>query len=272
MSHLGRLIPTAVAAACLGVGASPALGQVSVPGVTTYTQDFNTLTNSGTATWANNTTLPGWFAAQQSGAVSNYTADDGNGSDGGLYSYGLNPVTDRAFGGLTKNGSPAESLAYGVVFQNTGTEPLLLHVQYNGEWWRDGNATTPEALRFTYKFSSTLAGATDFDASGLTAAGFTHLPALDFDPIGLPRGPAGPRDGNADPKTLAADLGGVAFDPGEYVSLRWLDVDVQANDDGFGVDNMSVTFTPVPEPGTAFAAAVAGLALVSVVRRVRRPR
>jgi hypothetical protein len=272
MSHRGQGVRTALAAACLGLGVPPALAQVSVPGAGTYTQSFDSLANSGTAGWADNATLPGWFAAQQAGVVTTYTADDGNLADGGLRSYGQAAAAERAFGSLTKNGSPAASLAYGVVFQNTGAAPLTVHVQYDGEWWRDGNAATPETLRFTYKSSATLAAATNFDASGPTAAGFTQFTALDFDPSGLARPAAGARNGNADPVSISADLAGVVVNPGEFVSLRWFDANVQSNDDGLALDNMSVTFTPIPEPGSAAALAAAGLGRAGLARRARSLR
>jgi hypothetical protein len=269
MPQLGRV---AFAAACLGVGAPPALGQVAVPGSATYTQNFDALAGSGTAAWADNATIPGWFAAQQSPPLITYAADDGTGTDGGLRSYGLTPAADRALGTLTKNGSPAATLAFGVVFQNTGAAPLRLRVVYDGEWWRDGNAATPEALRFTYKTSAAPPGAADFDASGPTAGGFTRFAALDFDPAGLERKPSGPRDGNADAKTIAADLTGVVLNPGEYASLRWFDADAQSNDDGLAVDNLSVSFTPVPEPGAVIAVAASGLGLAGLARRRARRR
>ena len=71
---------------------------------------------------------------------------------------------------------------------------------------------------------------------------------------------------------MSADLTGIVLNPGEYVSFRWFDANVQANDDGLAVDNLSVTFTPVPEPGSVLAVGVAGLALADLARRIRRPR
>jgi hypothetical protein len=272
MSHHGWAVRVAAAAACLGVAAPPALGQVVVSGSTTYTQNFDSLAQSGTPTWTNNGTLGGWYAAQAapSAPVTSYIADDGTGTAGGLRSYGVagaHPVTDRALGSLTNNGSSAATLAYGVVFQNTGTAPLSLHIQHNGEWWRDGTASTPEILHFTYKSSTTQMEATNYDASSMTAAGFTTFTALDFNPAGLARSPSGPRDGNLDPKTMASDLTGVTLNPGEFVSLRWFDGNANGKDDGLALDDMTISFTVVPEPVMVLAVGAAGLALAALARR-----
>jgi hypothetical protein len=273
MSHHGWAVRVAVVATCLGLGAPPALGQVVVSGATTYSQNFDSLALTGTPPWANNVTLQGWFAAQATPpGPTNYIADDGTQTIGGLRSYGVagtHPVTDRALGSLTNNGSNAATLAYGVVFQNTGTSSLTIHIQYNGEWWRDGNASTPETLHFTYKSSTTQADATNFDASSITAAGFTQFTPLDFNPNGLARPAPGARDGNADPKTMTSDLTGVTLNPGAFVSLRWFDGNAQGGDDGLAVDDMTITFTVVPEPGTVFAGAAAGLALTVLARGSR---
>src|SRR5687767_6127369 len=79
--------------------------QVSIlPGNLEYIQNFNALSQTGTSnTWTNNTTIPGWYAANGSGLYSSYRAGDGSSSTTGLYSFGS--TSDRALGSLNQDAS-----------------------------------------------------------------------------------------------------------------------------------------------------------------------
>jgi len=80
--------------------AAPATAQVSLTTLDTpYTQNFDTLPASGSATWTNNSTIPGWFHAR-TGAGTTIVADTGASNAGNLYSYGATATTDRALGSL----------------------------------------------------------------------------------------------------------------------------------------------------------------------------
>src|SRR5687768_3945617 len=52
-----------------------------------YSQNFDSL-GSASGSWADNSTLPGWYAAKQTAptAVTSYTADNGSLTAGSLYS------------------------------------------------------------------------------------------------------------------------------------------------------------------------------------------
>ena len=51
-----------------------------------YTQNFDTLIASGSATWTNNSTIPGWFHAR-TGTGTTIVASDGATITGNLYSF-----------------------------------------------------------------------------------------------------------------------------------------------------------------------------------------
>src|SRR6478672_7696074 len=70
--------------------------QISLTG-STYTQDFNTLANTGTSS-----TLPAGWLLSEAGTNANttYTAGNGSGTAGDTYSFGATSSADRAFGGL----------------------------------------------------------------------------------------------------------------------------------------------------------------------------
>ena len=71
----------------------------------TYTQNFDSLANSGTAAWANDSTLPGWYlGTDATPTVATYLVGTGSGTTGAFYSFGSSSATDRALGGLGSNG------------------------------------------------------------------------------------------------------------------------------------------------------------------------
>lgn len=55
---------------------------------------------------------------------------------------------------------------------------------------------------------------------------------------------------------------------GQYLTLRWFDLNDGAGSHGLGVDNMAVRFTPVPEPAGVLLVAAVGLGAVR--RRLAR--
>src|ERR1043165_1784028 len=81
--------------------ASTAMGFISYSGGT-YSQNFDSLSNSGTTTnaWTNDSTLPGWLLFQSGSgsvsgtrdntatAISNYRSDAGGSNAGAIYSWG----------------------------------------------------------------------------------------------------------------------------------------------------------------------------------------
>src|SRR5688500_3382434 len=88
------------------------------------TQNFDTLPSSGSATWVNNSTIPGWFHAR-TGTGTTIVANDGSSNAGNLYSYGCtdttapcnvspNATTDRALGSLGSGNAAIGTLDWGV--------------------------------------------------------------------------------------------------------------------------------------------------------------
>ena len=64
-----------------------------------YTQSFDTLPASGSATWTNDSTLSGWYHAR-TGAGTTIVADNGANTAGNLYSYGTGTNPERALGSV----------------------------------------------------------------------------------------------------------------------------------------------------------------------------
>jgi endonuclease/exonuclease/phosphatase family metal-dependent hydrolase len=211
----------------------------------TYQQNFDYLAASGTGNpWADNTTLPGWYAAKTANgsSVTTYSAGTGSANTGAMYSFGVAGVsnaTDRALGSVA-SGTPG-NFAYGVRFLNdTGTPATNLVVTVTGEQWRDGGNTSTQTLAFSYRISATPI----INADAGNANPWISLPALDFaTPVATAT--AGALDGNlaANRQILAGvALTGVGVPPGHEVFLRWSDPNDSGNDHGLALDELVVTF------------------------------
>src|SRR4051794_479703 len=105
-----------VAALATNFAGSRAAAQIVVTDVTTaYTQNFDSLNNTGTTNaWADNSTIAGWYATKAvTPPVTVYRADNGTSNAGALYSFGATGSTERALGTIS-SGTPG-NLAYGLV-------------------------------------------------------------------------------------------------------------------------------------------------------------
>src|ERR1700690_4019849 len=152
------LLPTVALVASLNVSLliQPGSAQILVSSGSPYTQNFDSLANSGAppadTNWMDNSTIPGWYASKtQVGAISTYRVGSGTQTTGALYSFGVagvNPVSDRALGSVA-SGTPG-NLACGVRFQNdTALAMTNITISYTGEQWRNGGNTATQTLAFS---------------------------------------------------------------------------------------------------------------------------
>ena len=241
------------AAAWLNVGllVEPASAQILFGSLSgnQYSQTFDSLANSGTVAWLDNSTLPGWYASKtQVGAISTYRVSSGTQNNSGLYSFGVagvNLVIDRALGSVA-SGTPG-NLAYGVRFQNDTTVPIAnITISYTGEQWRNGGNTAIQTLAFSYFISND--PITSSDAAGANA--WVAFTSLDFNSptVGAT---AAALDGN-DPTNRqvfsATLLPNVVVFPGQEIFFRWLDLNDTGNDHALAIDDLTITFTSVTDP------------------------
>ena len=215
-----------------------ALAQVSLTtSGTPYTQPFDTLSASGSATWTNNSTIPGWFHAR-TGTGTTIVANDGSTNAGNLYSYGTGTATDRALGSLGSGNAAIGDLFWGVRLQNnTGATITSLDVSYIGEQWRN-SAGAAQTIAFSYLVGSpTVTGSlAEFQSAGV------RVSALDFSSP-ITGGAAGALNGNlaANRLSMSSSISGLAIPNGTEVMLRWSDPDHTGPDHGLSIDQFSVT-------------------------------
>ena len=239
--------------------------QVNLAG--TYTQNFDTLAGSGTAAtpWSNNSTLPGWYAYRNvSGDLSFYTPNIGR-----LGSFGGDGVADRALGSDLDQGA-GEAISFGVSYLNSSSIAISsVNISFDGEQWFQGgtHAGQFDTLAFSYQVF-------DGGTGGFSVTdGWVAVDALTFtSPIY--GNPAGPLDGNLPANRvpdIASTINGVSIAPGQEIWFRWMATNQAAvSDHGLAIDNLTVTFGAIPEPGAFAAWLGASAALTAGLRRRRR--
>ena len=116
------------------------VAQISMASSSSYSQDFNSLLSSGSATWADNSTIPDWYT-KRTGTGTTFVANDGSSNAGNLYSYGTGTAADRALGTVGTGNAAIGSFAYGVLLQNTSGSVITdLRISYTGEQWRNSSS------------------------------------------------------------------------------------------------------------------------------------
>jgi predicted extracellular nuclease len=204
---------------------------------TPYTQNFDTLPASGSATWTNNSTIQGWYHAR-TGTGTTIVANDGSSNAGNLYSYGTGTATDRALGSVGSGNAAIGNLFWGVnLVNNTGSTINSLAVSYTGEQWRN-SAAAAQTVAFSYLVGSpTNTGSlAEFQSAGVA------VPSLDFtSPI--TGGAAGALVGNnaANRVAISFTITGLSIPNGTEIMLRWSDPDHTGADHGMAIDDFSVT-------------------------------
>lgn len=132
-----------------------------------YTQNFDTLPSSGSATWTNNGTVPSWYHAR-TGTGTTIVANDGSNNAGNLYSFGTGSNAERALGSIGSGNAAAGNMFWGLRLQNNTGGPITsLQVSYVGEQWRNSGAAA-QTVSFSYLVGSpTVTGSlAEFQSAG----------------------------------------------------------------------------------------------------------
>lgn len=226
----------------LDIDEVPGGGGTLITGPGFSTQNFDALPDSGTPTWTDNVTIPGW-SAQRTGNGTTITSNTGSSSTGALYSYGT--TTDRALGSLGSSNASAGSFAFGVSFKNDTGGPLTLTtLSYAGEQWRNGGGGNSQSITFSYQIGNS-------SVTSLTPgsdSGWTPVSALDFtSPVNTTG--AGLLDGNAAAnRSLRSANLNLQLAPGQWIAFRWRDIDHSGSDHGLAIDDFRLDWSLPAEP------------------------
>ncbi len=199
---------------------------------TTYSQDFNTLAQSGSANpQSSGIFVAGWsFLEAGSSANNNYADGTGSIIIGDTYSLGVegtNSVNDRALGILQ---SSSLSSIIGFKFtNNTGFTITSITIGYTGEVWKLSSKV--DSLRFSYQ-----AGDVDLN----TYTGWIPAPALDF---ATPITGFAAVDGNATAYRRiigSVILSGLNIPNSTTLTMRWVDATTSSSA-GMGIDDFTIS-------------------------------
>jgi hypothetical protein len=253
--------PNTTAIVCLLASFQLAANAITLTGAG-YSQDFNTLANSGTSS-----TIPSGWAFLESPGNTTYSAGTGSSATGDTYSFGASGSSERALGELTTS---TVNSRFGAQFDNgAGGTISGLTITYTGEQWRWGATSRSGADRLDFQYS--------LDASSLSTGNWIDVNALDFTSV-ITSGAAGALDGNASANRslISATISGLNIPVGASFWIRWAAADVAGSDDGLAVDDLSVSATlspastDVPETGSTLAIFASGLVVLAGARAAVR--
>ena len=259
------LAATALLATCSAY-ASISVGSVAF----NYSQSFDSLATTGSANaWANDSTLAGWSLFTSTGATpAVYTAENGASNAGAFRSFGVTGSSERALGATASGGayfgSPANGAVAGYLAvsftNNTGSALNGFTLGFDGEQWRNGGNATAQSMVMQYGFGASFA-----------SVGTWTAPGGSFDwtsPVATATAAA--VVGNT--AGLVAGLGGAVtttWASNDTLWVRWIDRNDAGNDHGLAIDNVTLSVSAVPEPGS-YALMLAGLAAIGFVARRRK--
>jgi endonuclease I len=215
--------------------------QVSITSLATpYTQDFNSLDVTATATPSNN--LPTGWILLETGTSSlvdqKYKSDNGGLNSGETYSYGTTAATERSLGSI-QSGTLAP--IFGVKFQNnSGSTITSLTISFTGEEWRLGVAGgRKDTLAFQYGIGN----------ADLATGTWTDESALNFVTPNT-SATVGAIDGNATANKTAITftINALSIPNGTTFYLKFIDKNITGSDDGLAIDDLTVSFNGAVTP------------------------
>ncbi len=243
ISDPGRHARPWLAILCVVGSAFTQAAPVAITGTGSYSQNFDTLPASGSAAWADDSTLPGWFS-QRTGSGTTIEANAGSGTTGHLYSYGAVSTAERALGSLGSENTAAGNFAHGVELYNTSGDAATINsLAYTGEQWRKSGVTEAQVVTLWYKISPSPITSLNPETSG---TGWTAITAGDFSsPVNTTS--MGALVGNDSANRTTISINPNIFVPaGNYLMIRWKDPDHAGTDHGLAIDDISLAWIASP--------------------------
>jgi len=231
-----------------------AQAQINLPALS-YSQNFDSL-GSASATWTDNSTLTGWYAAvnvTNTSVISYttaYTASTGGGtSSSTLYALGASLSTERALGGAPSS-SNWGMLGMRLVNTSGGLFDNLV-IRFDMEQWSDRGTAN---VGLSYQIFAPGGGSLS-TLSGWSELGVISSPL----PVnGTPVSAIGNTTGLVANNSFA--INSLGWQNGDELWFKWTITKVAGNNSAHGIDNVVVA---VPEPSVL---ALVGLGLLLLAR------
>lgn len=226
-------------AALLALAGAAARAQIAYTGGG-YAEDFDRLPAAANALglpWADNATLPGWYADRATLSVTSGTLggaatifdDTSVAANAGLFSFGSSGSADRALG---LRASPNAPVRAGVRLVNrTGRTLTRFSFTFVGEQWLRSSAGAAHPMAVDWQLSAT----------GLADGAWTPVSAATFaSPIGATGGAAS-LNGNAaaNRAVRAATVTGFAWAPDAELWIRFSSEPAAGPAQGLGIDDFA---------------------------------
>lgn len=217
-------------------------------------EDFNSLVNSGSVAWTDNSTIVGVYARTDANQPATISANDGNTYTNGLYSFGTGTGSNRAFGYVSALssyfGTSGKAGYLGIRLRNnSGTTITDLTVQWDGEQWRnksDGSQT----INLSYKIGTTV--------TSVIGTGWTTIsnPLFSSPYSGATDVVLDGHDAANRTAAITATISGLNIPAGSEVMLRWVDKReaLSGSSDILAIDNVVVTADGYPSNPIALPA------------------
>lgn len=210
----------------------------------TYTQNFDSLPTTSTGyTWANNSTVLGWYADKSGGTTGSFSiVDNGSSTSNGLHDYGATSATDRSLGATADSGGTMywANVAFGVRFVNDLSVGVSnMTVVFTGKQWRQ--TTNSNTLQFYYRITN--GPATTIDASNNFV--WTAASSLNF--ASLHTGTVGALDGTSavNQSAKSNSIANLNLPAANELWLRWF-LPSQYPSPGLAIDSLTVIFGVAP--------------------------
>ena len=253
---------------CVRLGLSIAVVVSGLPAIatpidfsgSTYTQDFQSMTGSSSASLANinartmldistltlsgsSASVSGWYV-YGAGTGNKTGINNGSSSSGAFYQLvdSANP-TNRAFG---SEGSGASNGFFGVVLKNTSGGTINnLSLAYDAVMNRNPSTTrNPYPMSYRVSSANVVSGSSTGDGTFNTSAGTWASTTLGFTTPASGTGAPGTQAAISPLFTIgnrAGNLTGVNWASDQYLYIRWNDADDPQSDAMAGVDNFSLS-------------------------------
>lgn len=216
----------------------------------TYQQTFDNFfdINASEYRWGNNIQIKGWYAAGTvDGLFTEYHIAHGQMNSGGIYSFGANGSSERAFGSIaTSPSGSAGHIAYGILFENnTGQTLHGIKLTYDSEQWRDSDQNGIQTVELSYQIADEI----DLlhPQALLENNNFLPVPGGALSSANIGSG-IGPLVGNENAVPIEVTIPFELHD-GAELFIRFFDIDNVGFDKGLAIDNFTASFlTEVPMP------------------------